>query len=348
MRAGVVCAGRGSYGRTELGSLRKLAAGDARAAAVLDVADGLRAAAGRTPVSELDGAERLGAVHLAGDNAAGLIAAGTFMDLATFASNVQVIAVAGNSMGFYTALGASGALDLEESFRLADGMGSFQREGVIGGQVIYPLVDDAWRRDAEAASAVATALHTVRAEGLCADWSIQLGGQCVLAGEDAALKRLLALLPPRKLGTRDYPFQLLGHSAFHTALMEATSARARQAFGALPFKAPRAPLIDGRGVTFAPLSAAPAAIREYTLGHQVVRTYDFTASVRVMLREFAPDALVLPGPGESLGGAVAQVLIAEGWQGLHSREDFLRRQQSAEPIVISMARPEQRVLVSGA
>lgn len=348
MRAGVICAGRGSYGRTELGSLRRLAAGNARAAAVLDVADGLRTDAGRTPVSELDGAERLGALHLAGENAAGLIAAATFMDLATLASTVRVVAVAGNSMGFYTALGASGALEIGDSFRLADGMGSLQRDGVIGGQVIYPLVNDAWQKDAASVAAVALALQVVRAEGLRADWSIQLGGQSVLAGEDAAVKRLLALLPPRKIGTREYPLQLHGHSAFHTDLMVETSARAGEAFGGLPFRAPQAPLIDGRGVVFAPLSAAPAAIRDYTLGHQVVRTYDFTASVRVMLREFAPEVLVLPGPGESLGGAVAQVLIAEGWQGLHSREDFLRRQQSAEPIVISMARPEQRALVTGA
>jgi acyl transferase domain-containing protein len=346
MRVAVICAGRGSYGRTELGSLRRLAGEDARAAAVLDLADDLRVEAGRTPLSELDAAERFSAVHLAGENAAGLIAAATFMDVATLSAQVDIVAVAGNSMGFYTALGVSGALDLADSFRLADGMGAMQRNGVVGGQVIYPLVNDEWQQDPLRCAAVEQALQTVRAEGLRADWSIRLGGQSVLAGEDAAVKRLLALLPPCKLGSRDYPFQLLGHSAFHTALMESTSAQAQQSFEALPFRAPRIPLLDGRGVVFSPLSAAPASLRAYTLGHQVLCAYDFTASIRVLLREFAPQALVLPGPGESLGGALAQILIAEGWQGLHSREDFVKRQQSAEPVLISMARQDQRALLS--
>ena len=50
------------------------------------------------------------------------------------------------------------------------------------------------------------------------------------------------------------------------------------------------------GRTFSPWSTDLDALRDYTLGHQVTEPYDFTASVRVALREFAPDHLVLPGP----------------------------------------------------
>ena len=44
--------------------------------------------------------------------------------------------------------------------------------------------------------------------------------------------------------------------------------------------------------------------------------------VRAALREFAPDALVLPGPGNTLGSICGQIVLAEGYRGLRSRADF--------------------------
>jgi len=38
----------------------------------------------------------------------------------------------------------------------------------------------------------------------------------------------------------------------------------------------------------------------------VVEPYDFTAAIRSAAREFAPDYFIVPGPGTTLGGAVAQ------------------------------------------
>ncbi len=58
--------------------------------------------------------------------------------------------------------------------------------------------------------------------------------------------------------------------------------------------------------------------------------------MRVALREFAPDRLVLPGPGNTLGSIVGQVLIAERWGGLRSKGDFQALQATAAPIVESM------------
>jgi [acyl-carrier-protein] S-malonyltransferase len=54
---------------------------------------------------------------------------------------------------------------------------------------------------------------------------------------------------------------------------------------------------------------------------------------------------VLPGPGDSLGSAVAQVLIAERWRGLSDRAGFLAIQASERPIVLAMGRPDQRARV---
>ena len=48
--------------------------------------------------------------------------------------------------------------------------------------------------------------------------------------------------------------------------------------------------------------------------------------------------LILPGPGNSLGGVCAQVLIAEGWRGLRSRADFEALQAGPAAPLHSMRR----------
>lgn len=348
MRVALVCPGRGTYTRSELGGLTRDVAPEARSVrdALLAIADAHRAKVGRTPVSELDRRPRFSSEHLAGENAAALIFTGTAIDAALLRPEVEVVAVVGNSMGWYSALHVAGVFDFAEGLRLADTLGSYQKDGVVGGQVILPVVDAEWRRDPAALRAVEEAVAEVRSEGHGVDVSIRLGGYLVLAGDDEAVRRLLARLPKSKVGEKDYPFQLLGHSAFHTALMHPTSARARRDLAELPWRAPRTTLVDGRGSVFRPKSASPRALLDYTLGQQVVETYDFSASVRVVLREFAPDALVLLGPGDSLGGVLGQVLVAEGWNGLDTKSAFAARQRTASPIVVSLSRPEQRTKVA--
>ncbi|HYC77655.1 MAG TPA: ACP S-malonyltransferase [Planctomycetota bacterium] len=347
-RVALVCPGRGTYTKSELGFFSK--ALPARAAAEterrLAHADAVRAARGDASLRELDGAAAFGARHLAGENAGALIYACTATDaLRIDPAKAEVVAVCGNSMGWYTALHVAGALDFEAGFTLADGMGAMQKDGVIGGQLITPVVDDAWRPDPARRAEVEAALADVAAAGAAVGWSIRLGGFAVLWGDADGVKRLLAALPKRKLGEREYPFQLQGHSAFHSPLLEGVSAKARARFGELPWRAPAVPLIDGRGRQHRPLTADPRALLDYTVGEQIVATYDFTASIRVVLRDYAPDRLVLLGPGDTLGGAIAQTFVEEGWQGLRSKADFAARQKE-DPILVAMARDEQAALVS--
>ena len=66
--------------------------------------------------------------------------------------------------------------------------------------------------------------------------------------------------------------------------------------------------------------------------------YRFALSVHVALREDAPDVLLLPGPGNSLGGICGQLVVAEGYRGVRSREEFEAAQRSEAPIVLSMRR----------
>lgn len=335
----IVCPGRGSYTRECLGSLQGRQI-QGRQSAGLEAADRLRASLGRPGPSELDRAPSYqSALHVAGENASILTAAATLADVDDLPTG-QTVAVIGNSMGWYTALAVAGALPLVEALGLIEAMGQYQAGNVIGGQIVYPLVDEAWRPwpspELDRALAEVPGLY----------WSIRLGGQAVIGGSEAALTEAQRRLPPRRAGEREAPFRLPLHSAFHTPLMAATAARAQAESGGLGWRAPLIPMVDGRGAIYRPRHADPARIRGWTLGAQVTDAYDFALSLRVALREYAPTHVVLPGPGGSLGGAIGQVIVAEGWQGLRSREAFAARQRE-DPVLISMGRPEQRARLIG-
>ena len=47
----------------------------------------------------------------------------------------------------------------------------------------------------------------------------------------------------------------------------------------------------------------------------------------VALKEFCPDNVILLGPGNSLGGPVAQVLIDHSWNDLNSKDAFTESQK---------------------
>lgn len=326
-RALVICPGRGTYTRECLGTLT--------ATPSVQAADQYRASLGRPGPSELDRAESYqSSKHVAGENASILTMACSLSDWDLLSA--RPVCVIGNSMGWYTALTLAGALSLGDGLRLVETMGWYQKENVIGGQLVYPLVDSEWK------SLPSPDLERILEEVPGLHWSIRLGGQAVLGGSPEALAEALRRLPPRKIGDRDAPFTLPLHSAFHTPLMAGTSQRARYDLADLAFRAPSIPLVDGQGRIFRPRHATPDALRDYTLGAQVTEPYDFALSLRVALREYAPEVLVLLGPGSNLGGAIAQTLIAEGWAGLHSRSDFMAR-QADDPLLLAMARPEQRV-----
>jgi acyl transferase domain-containing protein len=358
IRALLVCPGRGSYARSELGSIERALAAlpeGARAdgKAAIEAIEAGRAARGLAPLGELDRAASFSPrAHLAPENASDLVFAASCLDLALVraaeaAGALEVVCVAGNSLGFYTALFAAGALALEDAARLVATMAALQRErGPVGGQLLYPGCEEAtWRPAPALAAAVDAALAAAGRTGFAAR-SIRLGGYEVLAGDEPGLAALLAALPreTRHGGADVYPVRLAGHSAFHTLLFAGLAAAARERLADLPFRAPRAPLVDGRGAIFRPRIAAPRDLFAYTLGTQPVETYDFTTSLRVALREHAPDVVVALGPGDTLGGPIGQTLVGEGWAEIRDREAFRARQAEGArlPLVLGLGRPADR------
>jgi [acyl-carrier-protein] S-malonyltransferase len=328
----VICPGRGTYGKAELGYLKRL---HADKGTLIERFDRLRADRGRPTLSELDGAERYSPdLHTRGDIASPLIFAASYADfLSIDRSRFAIAAVTGNSMGWYTALACAGAASAEQGFRIVDAMGENSQAGAPGGQVLLTLVGEDWRpipglRDAVLAKAGETGVHL----------SIDLGGMLVFAGTDAGLDALVAQAPP--MPGRE-PLRLVNHGPFHSPLMQGSSDRA---FG-LPadwIGSPGLPMIDGRGHIWRPHASNAEALRRYTFGTQILETYDFTRAVQIAVREYAPDRIILLGPGDTLGGAIAQALIAIEWRGLRSKGDFQEMQASADPVLLAMGREDQR------
>lgn len=339
----VICPGRGTYTKTELGYLKRHF-GDA---ALLARFDAERQARGQETLAELDGAASYSvARHSRGDNASGLIYAATLGDFrAIDPARIEIVAVTGNSMGWYSALACGGALAPESGFQVANIMGTLMQEALIGGQLVHPFMGGDWRPDpARKAELLALAAEIAARKDTGLALSIDLGGMLVLAGNKAGLDAFEAAVPPVE---GRFPLRLSNHAAFHTALQAPVAERGRAALPAELFGQPRLPLIDGLGAIWWPKATDPGALRAYTLGTQVTETYDFTRAIAVAAREFAPDLFVITGPGTTLGGAVAQSLILADWRGMGSKADFTARQE-ASPVLVSMGLADQRGIVAAA
>lgn len=338
----VVAPGRGTYGKGELGSIARLHG--ARFADLIADFDAQRRDRGQPTVSELDGAERFSvATHMRGDVAAPLIYTATILDyLSIDRDRFDVVAVAGNSMGWYSALACAGAVSVADGFRISNAMGLNSQTHGPGGQILLQIVDDDWRqmqglRAALLALVADIAARPDRALAL----SIDLAGMLVVAGDEAGLAALLTEAP--RIPGRD-PLRLAGHGPFHTPLMIGSSSKAMAELPASLFAPAALPMVDGRGHIWRRFASDPGAVWDYSFGHQILAPYDFARSVQVAVQEFAPDVIILPGPGDTLGGAIAQALIGIAWQGIESKADFAARQKH-DPILLSMGRAEQRNLV---
>ncbi|MGB0906493.1 MAG: ACP S-malonyltransferase [Maricaulaceae bacterium] len=335
----VVCPGRGTYNADELGYLSRY---HADKSALIQTVDNVQIAADKEAVSALDGAAKFSpSKHGRGDNASALIYACAMADFQSINKEIyDVVGVTGNSMGWYLSLAAGGAINLEDGAKLVGGMGGIMTEQGVGGQVVYPIVDEDWNLDEGKQKAVQEALQS--APDLKISTSIHLGGLQVFAASDAGVKHLLQTLPKNGI----FPFQLRGHSAFHSSQLSHCVAAAQSTFSPAMFSAPKVPLIDGVGNLWRPHAEDTQALYDYTLGRQIDGTYDFTRAVTVAAKEFAPDVFIILGPGTTMGAPVAQSLIFEGWDGLSGKTDFQLRQEK-QPLIISMGRDDQRHLATG-
>ncbi|CAJ0855323.1 hypothetical protein AMST5_00823 [freshwater sediment metagenome] len=337
-KAVVICPGRGSYTEVELGYLGSHLADRLE---LIHRFDNRRRGLGQEGLLALDGASSYSlARHARGDNASALIYACTLCDFLSIDKDaVEIVAVTGNSMGWYSAITCAGALSPQAGFEVVNTMGMLMQERLIGGQIIYPFMAEDWRDDpTRRAELMGIVARIDAAPDQTLALSIDYGGMLVLAGDEAGLAAFEAAVP--NIQGR-FPMRLVNHAAFHTPLQGPVAEAARECLSQDLFGPPALPLVDGRGAIWWPQATDVVALREYTLGFQVTEPYNFTRAVRSAAREFAPDLFIVTGPGSTLGGAVAQSLIIEGWRGMKSKADFLALQRTA-PLVMSMGIDEQR------
>ena len=329
----VICPGRGTYTRDTSGYLAEFGASAKSQIAYMDEK---RKLVGNTTLTDLDSMPFRAKIHMSGEHASPLIYACSLADfLSIDQEKYEIAAITGNSMGWYIALALSGALSHENSFSLISTMGSMMKNSIIGGQLIYSLVDESWRVDEAKKKSVLIEIKNVGAYV-----SIYLGGYLVIGGEQSALDTLLKTLPTKD----NYPFQLPFHAAFHTPLLEPISQKAFELLPQSIFQKPTIPLVDGQGHIWSPYSSDIEELYRYTLGHQVTNAYDFSTAVTVTMKEFCPDNMVLLGPGNSLGGAFGQIMIQNNWLDIDSKKTFSSCQNN-NPYLISMGMEAQRHLV---
>ena len=340
-RAVVICPGRGTYNKTELGYLAR----HFPDRAILAGFDAEREAAGQEPVTALDSAEKFSlARHTRGDNASALIFASSLGDFLNInRDGIEIVAVTGNSMGWYTTLACAAAVSPANGFRIANTMGTLMQQNLVGGQVVYPITEGDWKADRTRMGDLETLVAQIHMQADVELYiSIRLGGMLVLAGNDAGLKAFEQAVEPVQ---ERFPLRLTNHAAFHTPLVGHVSQMGLAQLPVSLFQNPALPMIDGRGHIWWPHACEMEALHDYTLRTQVVETYDFTRAVTVAAREFAPDLFIVAGPGNTLGGAVAQSLIEADWQGMHCKTDFIAKQENENPILVSMGLEKQRGLV---
>ena len=329
----VICPGRGSYTRESSGYLKSY---KNIANEEISWMNNQRKALNLLTLNDLDSNTFKSKTHMIGVNASPLIYACSYVDfLSIDKSKYEIVAITGNSMGWYTTLGLSGVLTFENAFKLINTMSSLTKDN-NGGQIIYPIVNQNWQIDESIYQMI---IKEVEDAG--AYISIKLGGYIVIAGGQDSLKKLLIKLPIND----NYPFQLPYHSAYHSSIMSSVP---EKAFDLLPeslFFKPNIHIIDGRGHIWSPYSTNISELYSYTLDNQVTKTYDFNSTINVAIKEFSPDKLILLGPGNTLGGPVAQILIQNSWLKIDSKKAFKNIQKN-DPYLISMSINEQRKIVS--
>jgi acyl transferase domain-containing protein len=338
-RAVVVFPGRGVYGKDEMGYFKRL---HPDLSDWLLALDAWRTARGRDAISTLDQSATYAArSHASSENASALIYACALADFeAIDQDRFEIVAITGNSLGWYLALAGAGVLQGLEALQTVDEMGQIMAAHGRGGQIVTSLVDADWHFDPAKQAAVEAAIHSAKERGGAAQWSIHLGGTGVLGGDEKGLSALEQALPSEP----PFPFRLARHSAFHTALLDHVPPLAQEALKPGMFHQPVCPVIDGRGTIWRQSLSDLDGLYGYTFGHQLTEPYDFTAAIRTALREYAPDCFILTGPGTNLGGAIAQSVIAEDLWEWKDKASFISAQKD-HPRLLSMGQQQQRAMV---
>jgi len=231
--------------------------------------------------------------------------------LAEMAPELRPVAVAGHSLGEYSALVAAGALDFADALRLVRRRGELMQEAVpVGKGAMAAIIG----LDAQAIAALAADAEQGE---VCAVANLNGPAQTVIAGDKGAVDRAVVLAKER--GARKAT--LLAVSApFHSPLMRPAREGMAPLLEAAPFRDPRVPVVTN--VDAAP-AATGAAARD-ALIRQIDSPVRWVESVLWMEEALGVEAFVEVGPGNVLSGLNRRIVRAARATGI-ADPDHLRQ-----------------------
>ena len=216
------------------------------------------------------------------------------------------VAMAGLSLGEYTALYAAGSLAFEDALRLVKRRGELMQaaaEARAGGMVtalgVEPAKVEEICREASAAGAVSPA-------------NFNCPGQIVISGEKAGCEKAAGLI--EAAGGRAIPLKVAG--AFHSALMQPAADGLSEMLRATPMAEPGIPVVANVNCQY---HGSADTIRRW-LADQLTNPVRWQASMERLMAE-GVERFVEIGPGRVLAGlmkkinrraAVVNVSTAEG------------------------------------
>jgi [acyl-carrier-protein] S-malonyltransferase len=237
--------------------------------------------------------------------------------VAALAPELMPVAVAGHSLGEYSALVAAGSLDFADALRLVRRRGELMQEAVpvgVGAMAAILGLDPAANL---AIAEEATAAGDPALGEICAVANYNGPAQTVLAGHRAAVDRAVALAKAR--GAKKAT--LLAVSApFHSPLMRPARDGMAPLLAATRFHDPRVPVVTNADA--APETTGEAA--RDALIRQIDSPVRWAESILAMEETFGVEAFVEVGPGNILSGMNRRIVRAARTTGI-SDPDHLRQ-----------------------
>jgi [acyl-carrier-protein] S-malonyltransferase len=233
--------------------------------------------------------------------------------------------VAGHSVGEYTALAASGALEAEEALALVRERGRLMHaEGTAwpSGMAAVLGLDEAVLHEVcaqateETLAALGNEISRHPGMGRVVVANLNSPGQVVISGEQQALARAMALASAR--GAKRV-VALAVSSAFHSPVMEPASAGLARAVAEAPLNDASIPLISNISAT--PLTEVAALRAE--LARQIVSPVQWMKTVEFLAAQGVATFVEI-GPGQVLSGLVKRIVKGATTINISSAADIER------------------------
>ncbi|WP_454064363.1 ACP S-malonyltransferase [Candidatus Nitrospira salsa] len=206
----------------------------------------------------------------------------------------QPSAVAGHSLGEYSAIVAAGGLSFSQAVKLVQKRGQYMSEAVAPGTGLVAAVLGLSEEE------VTRACEDAKSEGVVAPANFNCPGQIVIAGEKVAVEKTISLLKERG-ARRVMPLPV--SVPVHTPLMQVAADRLQADVATMDWSDLNVPLVNNAEAT------ALIKIEDVrtSLIRQLPSPVQWSQSIQSMAK-MGVDTFIEVGPGKVLSGLVKRIL----------------------------------------